>query len=156
MSEGRTQEFTGYSDGYEVGDVPELRGYFTESKEHLVIRFSDEKRNKILDPSFGFHTSNIFFYDDRSFGFGRGLRFKEGVKSKGSGRWDEDYLDLEYVDSFLGLNRYYKSDWDGLLGQVTLGLPRYPKHLVHLTSLDCRTLKNDLPKLILRFKDKSK
>ena len=144
--DGRTEVFTGYVDHYEVGDFLSFRGTF--DGETLSFRIFDDKRPQNIFPYIWFvDKSNIEPFDGEENGYGKRLRFTD-VLSEGS--WSENHIRQEgFFD--LRLFRYYKSDWDGLLTQVTGGRPDDPKHTHHVTSLDCKTIKNKFLEFRSRF-----
>ncbi|MXQ08035.1 hypothetical protein GQ651_09285 [Alphaproteobacteria bacterium GH1-50] len=138
VEDGRPVRYTGITDKFEVGDTL-IFSYILEENELASDRFfpmlelelRDEARNDDEVTWNGPVTKNIF--SDRGIALDENAR---GASISGYMIFDENRIDLESpIWGELKLNRYYKSDWQGIgVRTVFFGAV----YQAQVFTLDCR------------------
>jgi len=126
--EGITTKYNSYSDGIKPGDSVEIEYGLFFGKSSFNIKVGNESKS--------YSASSLTSYFRKSPSSHSKLDFKTPYSSI---RFGENKISGEYLGYTLLLNRYYKSDWSGII----IDLSREDTMLEILT-LDCRQDKDDI------------
>jgi len=140
IEEGVANEYTGFTDGFVVGDTLILT-YGKEGEERTDSLFLRIKNNVSIVPDFmtfiHIGQENVrFWIDDENNGAGFSSKFSDRLyitPDKVSGSWGHsDHVQLD---------RYYKNDWQGMV-------TKNHDSKVHFFTLDGRHKKDELEQMI--------
>ena len=139
IEEGVAKEYTGFTDGFVVGDTFILT-YGKDGEESTSSLFLRLKNNVSTDPSF---VTGVFISQEN-------VRFWTDEEHNGAGfssRFDRLYITPDVLSGtsnhydHVQLDRYYKNDWQGMVTNTN-------GSQVHVFTLDCRHKKDELEQMI--------
>lgn len=147
VSEGITTEYKGYTDDFNVGDEL-IFEYLAQLNDRgdgwLRCSLKDNQRGSIHlreDLFFGEHDHNyLYSHPDK---IEAGNYVTKVIIS-------EDHFLCRGLNEHLVLNRYYKSDYEG----IAVSKPSLYGLRAQVVTFDCRTIENNIQKVIDFFADK--